>query len=87
MPYNRDSQVRWCGPICSNSWEATKEFYNAAHLWGYKPIIRGCGMEPPWGRKSVPLSKKINMDWWLGNPANTGTTSLGPFNKKSPFEY
>ncbi len=68
QPYNKDRQVRWCGPICSDPWGktpqqadpvTTKEFLVAAHLWGYAPIIHKCNTDPPWGTgPEVPLLEK-----------------------------
>ncbi|KAI9885806.1 MAG: hypothetical protein M1823_002385 [Watsoniomyces obsoletus] len=87
QPYSRERQVRWCGPICSNPWgstpdkadpETTKEFYNVAHLWGYRPIVEKCDSDPPWGTgPKIPLYKKplhylgkgINPQTWVKNPS------------------
>lgn len=86
QPYNRDSKVTWCGPICSNSWEKTTEFYKAAHVWGYQPIIHGCHMEPPWGREKVSFWDKFNSDWWFANPSVRGATDFWFFNDEMPWE-
>ncbi|KAF2137405.1 uncharacterized protein K452DRAFT_329273 [Aplosporella prunicola CBS 121167] len=34
--YDEDARPVWCGPICSNDWEKTKRFINAANMDGFE---------------------------------------------------
>ncbi|KAI6086969.1 hypothetical protein F4821DRAFT_237314 [Hypoxylon rubiginosum] len=40
--YDKNARPCWCGPICSNDWDKTKRFINAANMGGFQSPKHVC---------------------------------------------